>query len=98
MCSFFQDCKEFKGELFGISNLFSDLSDKLFTSEIIELHEKQGKEYEHNHGEKLDLPRLGMDLVPKKETARKFLVDDERDKTGEPALKDLGEVCLLPIF
>ncbi|CAA2977966.1 switch 2 [Olea europaea subsp. europaea] len=87
-----QDCKEFKGELFGISNLFSDLSDKLFTSEIIELHEKQGKEYEHNHGEKLDLPRLGMDLVPKKETARKFLVDDERDKTGEPALKDLGIV------
>ncbi|KAK2434708.1 chromatin remodeling [Trifolium repens] len=34
-----QDCKEFKGELFGICNLFRDLSDKLFTSEIIEMHE-----------------------------------------------------------
>ncbi|XP_078433427.1 switch 2 [Wolffia australiana] len=31
-----QDCKEFQGELFGICNLFRDLSDKLFTSEIIE--------------------------------------------------------------
>ncbi|XP_026660481.2 switch 2 isoform X2 [Phoenix dactylifera] len=39
-----QDCKEFQGELFGICNLFSDLSDKLFTSEIIEMHEKQGKD------------------------------------------------------
>ncbi|XP_074560685.1 LOW QUALITY PROTEIN: switch 2-like, partial [Curcuma longa] len=35
-----QDCKEFQGELFGICNLFHDLSDKLFTSEIIEMHEK----------------------------------------------------------
>lgn len=39
-----QDCKEFQGELFGICNLFGDLSDKLFTSEIIEMHEKQGKD------------------------------------------------------
>ncbi|KAG1347415.1 Switch 2 [Cocos nucifera] len=39
-----QDCKEFQGELFGICNLFSDLSDKLFTSEIIEMHDKQGKD------------------------------------------------------
>ncbi|WOL07703.1 switch 2 [Canna indica] len=38
-----QDCKEFQGELFGICNLFGDLSDKLFTSEIIEMHEKQGE-------------------------------------------------------
>ncbi|MQL86572.1 hypothetical protein Taro_019111, partial [Colocasia esculenta] len=35
-----QDCKEFKGELFGICNLFRDLSDKLFTSEIIESYAK----------------------------------------------------------
>lgn len=41
-----QDCKEFKGELFGICNLFRDLSDKLFTSEIIGSygdHQKSGK-------------------------------------------------------
>ncbi|CAA6668682.1 unnamed protein product [Spirodela intermedia] len=38
-----QDCKEFKGELFGICNLFRDLSDKLFTSEIIESHGDQQK-------------------------------------------------------
>ncbi|CDP14724.1 unnamed protein product [Coffea canephora] len=40
-----QDCREFQGELFGICNLFRDLSDKLFTSEIIELHEKKGIEH-----------------------------------------------------
>ncbi|KAJ6808693.1 switch 2 [Iris pallida] len=40
-----QDCKEFQGELFGICNLFRDLSDKLFTSEIIEFHEKNVQEY-----------------------------------------------------
>ncbi|WJX50946.1 Swi5 complex subunit Swi2, variant 2 [Trifolium repens] len=39
-----QDCKEFKGELFGICNLFRDLSDKLFTSEIIEMHETSKKD------------------------------------------------------
>ncbi|XP_027172588.1 switch 2-like [Coffea eugenioides] len=30
-----QDCREFQGELFGVCNLFRDLSDKLFTCEII---------------------------------------------------------------
>uniref|UniRef100_A0A0D9WMJ1 Helicase ATP-binding domain-containing protein n=1 Tax=Leersia perrieri TaxID=77586 RepID=A0A0D9WMJ1_9ORYZ len=38
-----QDDKKFQGELFGICNLFRDLSDKLFTSEIIEMHGEQGK-------------------------------------------------------
>lgn len=33
-----QDCKKFQGELFGICNLFRDLSGKLFTKEIIETH------------------------------------------------------------
>ncbi|KAG6478872.1 switch 2-like isoform X1 [Zingiber officinale] len=41
-----QDCKEFQGELFGICNLFHDLSDKLFTSEIIEMHEKGGQHFD----------------------------------------------------
>ncbi|PKU70093.1 switch 2 [Dendrobium catenatum] len=45
-----QDCKEFKGELFGICNLFRDLSDKLFTSEIIEMHTKHGKQYDPSGG------------------------------------------------
>ncbi|CAI9772758.1 unnamed protein product [Fraxinus pennsylvanica] len=33
-----------------------------------------------------------MDLVPKKETATKVLVDDDRETTGEPILADLGIV------
>ena len=39
----FQDDKKFQGELFGICNLFRDLSDKLFTSEIIEMHGEHEK-------------------------------------------------------
>ncbi|KAK8954966.1 DNA repair and recombination protein RAD54 [Platanthera zijinensis] len=45
-----QDCKEFKGELFGICNLFRDLSDKLFTSEIIEMHANHGKKHDSSNG------------------------------------------------
>jgi hypothetical protein len=40
----FQDDKKFQGELFGICNLFRDLSDKLFTSEIIEMHGEHEKD------------------------------------------------------
>ncbi|KAL3567327.1 hypothetical protein D5086_029978 [Populus alba] len=54
-----QDCKEFQGELFGICNLFRDLSDKLFTSEIIELHEKQGKSDGQCSTTMQELPELG---------------------------------------
>lgn len=45
-----QDCKEFKGELFGICNLFRDLSDKLFTSEIIEMHANHRKKHYSSNG------------------------------------------------
>ncbi|XP_066368083.1 switch 2-like isoform X1 [Miscanthus floridulus] len=38
-----QDDKKFQGELFGICNIFRDLSNKLFTSEIIEMHGEHGK-------------------------------------------------------
>ncbi|CAM8958840.1 unnamed protein product [Rhodiola kirilowii] len=43
-----QDSKEFQGELFGISNLFRDLSGKLFTSDIIELHEQKDQDCEQH--------------------------------------------------
>lgn len=59
-----QDCKEFQGELFGISNLFRDLSDNLFTSEIIELHENQRKEHENSQTAKQDPDELRMNFAP----------------------------------
>lgn len=62
-----QDCKNFQGELFGICNLFRDLSDKLFTSEIIELHEKQGRQQEH-HNAKQDTNDLLTCFLPCLET------------------------------
>ncbi|GAB4824915.1 Swi5 complex subunit Swi2 [Ancistrocladus abbreviatus] len=76
-----QDCKEFQGELFGIHNLFRDLSDKLFTSEIIELHEKQGQE-SRSRSEQHHINNLGMHFVPLTEAGDSSLQDSGVRKTG----------------
>ncbi|KAI4333950.1 hypothetical protein L6164_018698 [Bauhinia variegata] len=75
-----QDCKEFQGELFGICNLFRDLSDKLFTSEIIELHEKQGTE--HGYTTEQELTDLEESSAP----------SEEARVTRKPDLEELGIV------
>ncbi|PIN25831.1 Transcription-coupled repair protein CSB/RAD26 (contains SNF2 family DNA-dependent ATPase domain) [Handroanthus impetiginosus] len=92
-----QDCKEFQGELFGICNLFRDLSDKLFTSEIVELHGKQEKENDHNRNATLD--STGHGDSPQKEIESRDSAEcegdelkDRRKKRGDPMLKDLGVV------
>ncbi|KAL6955927.1 Swi5 complex subunit Swi2 [Sarracenia purpurea var. burkii] len=91
-----QDCKEFQGELFGICNLFRDLSDKLFTSEIIELHEKQGPENGHHPGGRQDLVELGMYFVPLQDgnetSSRGSETSRPKDSqlTSKPVLSDLG--------
>lgn len=54
----FQDCKEFRGELFGICNLFRDLSDKVFTSEIFEMHEMQGQKEGDCHDREQESTKL----------------------------------------
>ncbi|KAH7576956.1 hypothetical protein JRO89_XS01G0182600 [Xanthoceras sorbifolium] len=90
-----QDCKEFQGELFGICNLFRDLSDKLFTSEIIELHGKQGQEDEQQ--EEIE---LGTYIIPAKEASLSLSSgsktrrssDLERPTISKPELEDLGIV------
>ncbi|KAL3509339.1 hypothetical protein ACH5RR_028740 [Cinchona calisaya] len=94
-----QDCKEFQGELFGICNLFRDLSDKLFTSEIIELHEKQGMEHGNHESAKLDFTELQMCFLPQKEETKKSTEASEDSKTKDaskrtvkPGLEDLGIV------
>ncbi|KAJ8568048.1 hypothetical protein K7X08_020770 [Anisodus acutangulus] len=94
----FQDCKEFQAELFGICNLFRDLSDKLFTSEIIELHENKRKE-EDGTNSKQDLNVLGMYFVPEKEITAASLEAAESSKHKEeeytavaPVLEDFGIV------
>ncbi|KAI3939632.1 hypothetical protein MKX01_038587 [Papaver californicum] len=65
-----QDCKEFQGELFGISNLFRDLSDKLFTSKIIGLNGK----HDQNHGNRNDQTEYIVGTCPpsKKENETSF--------------------------
>nr|GMC72791.1 switch 2 [Ipomoea batatas] len=87
-----QDCKEFQGELFGICNLFRDLSDKLFTSDIIELRENKGKE----DGGSLNLSDLGMHFLPEKViTGSSSLTSEcQEPKKGDTKLKleDLGIV------
>ncbi|CAH9147008.1 unnamed protein product [Cuscuta epithymum] len=71
-----QDCKEFQGELFGICNLFRDLSDQLFTSDIIELHGNKGKLDEGN----------GVHFLPDQENT------EPKGKGSELKLDDLGIV------
>ncbi|XP_062152558.1 switch 2 isoform X2 [Alnus glutinosa] len=95
-----QDCKEFQGELFGICNLFRDLSDKLFTSEIIELHEKQGLEDGHHLITKQGLTELGNNFDSSKEVGVIFSSESETRvpgdskwaKTSKPAFEDMGIV------
>lgn len=80
-----QDCKEFQGELFGICNLFCDLSDKLFTSDIIELH--QGN-HQPEHGNTKQEPNGLVPSIRKSETVQPS--ESEEAVTDEPALEDLG--------
>ncbi|XP_073061111.1 LOW QUALITY PROTEIN: switch 2 [Primulina eburnea] len=92
-----QDCKEFQGELFGICNLFRDLSNKIFTSEIVEPHEDQEKEHDST---KLDLNELGISFDhPQKEIldecsteSEGITLGDKRETTSTPVLEDLGIV------
>lgn len=74
-----QDCKEFQGELFGISNLFRDLSEKLFTSEIIHSHDKQGTQHERVSGEKQSLSDFGMCFLPPQAKDTFFLESESNE-------------------
>ncbi|XP_065876796.1 switch 2 [Euphorbia lathyris] len=94
-----QDCKQFQGELFGICNLFRDLSDKLFTSEILELHDKQGKDDEQRCSTtKPELPEIASYFLPAKLIDGSYLAgtetskpsDDEDPIINDPAPEDLG--------
>ncbi|KAK6919597.1 Helicase, C-terminal [Dillenia turbinata] len=95
-----QDCKEFQGELFGICNLFRDLSDKLFTSEIIELHEEQGQEHRNPCSVKQNLTGLEAIFVPLKEKSEMLSIERKTRKpytlqnttTHKPMLEELGIV------
>ncbi|XP_022738344.1 switch 2 [Durio zibethinus] len=93
-----QDSKEFQGELFGICNLFRDLSDKLFTSEILELHENQGQQHaEHLSDNNKELTELGALPIPSEGSETFSAVSKnlhpraiERADTDKPVLEDLG--------
>ncbi|XP_051136079.1 switch 2 isoform X2 [Andrographis paniculata] len=85
-----QDCKEFQGELFGICNLFRDLSNKLFTSEIVELHEKDGKETDYSCSAVLDLTEDGNQSDPRGEQIASNL--SEEMAIDNPVFRNLGVV------
>ncbi|PNY06301.1 DNA repair and recombination RAD26-like protein [Trifolium pratense] len=89
-----QDCKEFKGELFGICNLFRDLSDKLFTSEIIEMHETSIKDDRHKteQQEKINISEETSLLDTEPET--RLCSEAARTTTSKPDIEfeDLGIV------
>ncbi|XP_027191859.1 switch 2 isoform X2 [Cicer arietinum] len=81
-----QDCKEFKGELFGICNLFRDLSDKIFTSEIIELHETSKRDgLKTEQQKKINLPGETCLLASESET--RLCAESARAPTSKPGLE-----------
>lgn len=93
----FQDCKEFQGELFGICNLFRDLSDKVFTSEIFELHEKDGQK--EGYGIRQQSTDVGSNSVSLKEVGvtslslseTRITSNSKKGLTSQPVLKDVGK-------
>lgn len=99
-----KDCKEFQGELFGISNLFRDLSNELFTSEIVESSQEHEKENHRNHSAKLDLVDFGICFDPSKkeitaeDSVKSELNEPEDKRERNPMLEDLGELPYLKLF
>ncbi|PRQ49961.1 putative DNA helicase chromatin remodeling SNF2 family [Rosa chinensis] len=88
-----QDCKDFQGELFGICNLFRDLSDKLFTSEIFELHEKQGQREGDCHGREQESTKITcVKEVGVTSSSMSLTTDSEKALSSQPVLKDVGIV------
>ncbi|KMT02398.1 hypothetical protein BVRB_9g205110 isoform A [Beta vulgaris subsp. vulgaris] len=77
-----QDNKQFQGELFGIGNLFRDLSDKLFTSDIIELHDKHG----HESMDPKNVNDLGVHFVPPTKASGSSMLKSKKP----PLLEELG--------
>lgn len=77
-----QDNKQFQGELFGIGNLFRDLSDKLFTSDIIELHDKHG----HESMDPKNVNNLGVHFVPPTKASGSSVLKSKKP----PLLEELG--------
>uniref|UniRef100_A0A803QJG7 Switch 2 n=1 Tax=Cannabis sativa TaxID=3483 RepID=A0A803QJG7_CANSA len=84
-----QNCKEFQGELFGICNLFRDLSDKVFTSEIIGLHDKRKED-----SRKQELTNSSETFGPMSSLGSwiKKTPKDSKKASSDPALEDLGVV------
>ncbi|CAA0808827.1 Switch 2 [Striga hermonthica] len=96
-----QDCKEFQGELFGICNLFRDLSNELFTSEIVECHEKiQGEESSINNSTSINSTEVGLNFDLPQRVGTKSSVGsetneptkDKRKTRTNTTLEDLGAV------
>lgn len=96
--SFSQDCKEFQGELFGICNLFRDLSKKLFTSEVMQLHEKEVPLRETAFSSLKDsaelgcgdFPNLSKDFAEGSTTTSQNLIGEATAR--KPNLEDMGEI------
>lgn len=92
-----KDCKEFQGELFGICNLFSDLSDKLFTSEIIEMHEGRETKEGHAPNPNQNISKAGSSVIFKETDAVGSIETRKPTHPGKtatikPTLEDLGKI------
>lgn len=80
--------------------MFHDLSDKLFTSEIIELHGEQRLESETHLGAKHKSTERANSDVPQEEVSTTMIAknrkpyDRQKAMTSKPTLEDLGKFTL----
>lgn len=75
--------------------MFRDLSNKLFTSEIIELHDKQREDY-HSDSRKQELTNSSETSGPMPSSSHVTIKKTSKKASSNPALEDLGKLfCAL---
>lgn len=81
---YLQDSKLHKGELFGISNLFRDLLETIFTSEIIEKHDERTNGTQRpNPGYNLLSKSTQPELTDEQAMSSKYIVRLEEAEGGD---------------
>lgn len=89
-----QDSKIHKGELFGISNLFRDLSKTVFTSDIIEKHDERiiGIHRSSSGSGSKPIVRIEeADFEDISNSSREELEDDIEDSAATEVMSDSGD-------
>ena len=82
--NYLQDSKLHKGELFGIANLFRDLLETVFTSDIIEKHDERTTGIHHPNSECIPSSKSNRpELTDEQDLSSKHIVHVEEAEGGD---------------